>query len=285
MPTYEIPDSLAARLPERSVIRFRTYVPTAPMPLDLWERVRLDLIGLVADTAPPSDTDARTVLATLCAFYAWATEQFQEKDIRCLLTDDRRLAYEAAHATKGSAGTRQNRRGRLNRCLRALAGEPATTRRQERAPSAEPYRTPELEKLLIAARCSEPLARVLAVALASGKAGQQGVGRPIPDSDDLDAAIGRLGVNADGELLLARTNAGPLADDDWTRARASARRAGRDIATDRLRVTWALAVMTEPTQTASLIRSHGVSRRDLDNIVRHLTVPDGDATRTYLRGA
>ena len=285
MTTYEVPESLSARLPQRSVVRFRSYVPSAPIPPEVWERVRLDLIGIVADTAPPSDTDARTVLSALCGFYSWASVQFRQEDIRCLLTAERLLAYETATSAQGTNGTRQNIRARLNRCRRVIHGEPATTRRSQRDPSAEPCLLPALQELVVAALASEPLARVLAVALTSGKSGQQGVGRAMPTAAAIDSALRRLGVVQAGELCLAAESAKPLSDEEWRLGREAARRAGLDIATDRLRLTWALAAMKEPGPVADLIASHGVSRRDLDNVVRHLPASDDDSVMVLLRGA
>ncbi len=285
MTTYDMPKSLAARLPARSVERFRTYTPKPTvMPTALWEKHRLALLTLLADTAPPTDDDARHVLSTACGFFAWVVKLHQQEDVTLVFTTARIEAYISALASTRTESTRISYRASLNRFEHAIQGLEPVTRRADRPEGGEPYRIPALEALLDAAAASGPLSRVLAVALTTGQASTRAVGHPIPTRDQAAAGLRRLGLDPAPAAALRLDGEPALQDREWQDARRAAQRVQHDLDAGRLRMTWVIPIMSTHAPIADLVREHNVSRRDLENSLAHVPTPDPDTTRTLLRG-
>jgi hypothetical protein len=282
MTTYDIPDSLAARLPERSVCRFRTYSPVSMSP-ELWERSRPALLSLLADTEPRNDADARKVMGAICAFYAWAAARFGNESIPALFTEARVNAFDTSRVATATPGTRLNDLGRLKRCLRVMQGEPPVTRRSAREYSVVPYRSDEVAALIQAAASNHGLARALAVGLVTGRAGANCTEAPVPAYSALADVLERLGVEEAAGLPVALEGHEIASSGTWQRARGEARRAGLELDAGRLHMTWLAAVTAEPRMVGDLV-DLGLSRRDLDMALVHARPATPEQCRTLLRG-
>lgn len=252
------------------------------MSADLWDQQRLTLLTLVADTEPPSETDARKVVGAVCGLVGWVVELYQYVDLQEMFAIERIEEYLAANAARRTDSTRSNDRGRLMRCHRVLNGEQATTRRKERAPGVDPYQRRDIEALLEAAPASRALIRVLAVALTTGRASTDAVGSPMPTRHELAVAVRRLGhptVSVDALL----PDGGVIVDADWPLARQAARSAGLDLTSRRLRMTWLLAVLRQQKSLTQIAAEHPLTRRDLDGAMGHCPSPNQTEVRALLR--
>jgi hypothetical protein len=283
MTTYETPADLIARLPKGTNPRWATYTPTTKaMSTDLWDRWRVTLLALLADTEPPSDGDARIVLGVMCRFVGWVIPLYQYQELTEMFAIERIEEYLSYRAKSLSGDTHSHDRSRLMRCHRVLRGEPATTRRKARAPGADPYPYSEIEALLEAAAGSADLTRVLAVALTTGQSCTDAIGRSLPTHGEFAAAVQHLGHHGI-RIHTQALDGGVLTDSDWALARRAAQRVGLDIEPARLRMTWLLPVANHRASLAQIVTEHRVSRRDLDNAMGHCPTPDADV-RALLRG-
>lgn len=256
MTTFTLPPSQSAMIGAGIAAYIENYMPTT-IAAAQWATVQPAVCELVARTEPTSRTDARTVLSALCRFMAWAEPIVGSSDLNVMLTSP--MVERFADELEGdiSDGGRDNHRGRLRRCLRVMAGEPARTKRGPRPTGAEPYAGDDISALTSAARSDDRLARAIASSLSGGTS---------PSSS--------LGVR----------NAQRLSRADWEAARRAACSVGVNLTQDRLRATWLHRLLQRPVALATLVRDEKLSRRDLENAMHHLPQSSPDHARELLRG-
>lgn len=256
MTPYSLPLSLSALVGAKIAAYIERYTPTT-LDADQWAVVRSPVCELAAGTDPCSPTDAKVVLSALCRLLSWAHPLVGSFNLDAVLT--RPLIDRFVDELKGEVtpSGRGNYLGRLQRCLRVRAGEPARTKRTSRGEEPPPYDTTELAQLTMAARSSPGLHTVLRLGLELGQIAPRGSARAHPQT---------------------------LTDADWLQARTAAAAVGVPLSADRLRVTWTIRILTEATVIGVIVAREGLSRRDLERAVPNLALPCPEQYRSTLRG-
>src|SRR6476620_837522 len=142
MTTNLIPPLTAANLPTGLAAYLADYRPRSLTEAH-WESVREEVCELATKTEPVSIADARTVLAALTQFLAWADLALGRGRLDALVTEINVGRYIRHREGSMSDDTREAQRGRLERCLRVIAGDQARPIRQERGAGTVPYAAAE----------------------------------------------------------------------------------------------------------------------------------------------
>lgn len=226
--------------------RVAGYTPTL-LTAETWALVAGPLRALVLATDPTSAADAGQLLSNACLFLSWAQPLAGTVQLDLVLTDAWVNRYAVAHKNTRAELTLAREVPRLRRLIRAVAGEPARTRRGPRSEGTAPYSDDELTRLDAAGLGIEGL-----FALAA------------------DVAAGRESSNARGGR--------------WLAARSVAGTAGLDLTLDKVAATSLARLMTAEQPVAVLVHDHGLSRRSLESIATHLERPLASEGYRLLRG-
>jgi hypothetical protein len=256
MTTNIIPTDLAESL-QPGVTRYIESYRPVPLTDDQWNRVRADVCIMTARTQPVSCTDARTVLSALAQFVAWSDLTLGPAVLEELLTEINVGRYVRHRQGSVTEETRDSQRSRLERCLRVLAGQPARTVRRGRGAGNAPYDPTDRARLDGAASRSPALARVLRSAI-------------------------KEGVVSGNAYALAGEGRG-YTKEEWEEARSAAESVGVALHPARLRATWTCGRLGQSRPLLVILRTTGVTRRRLNEVLLQLPPVDESTVRDLLR--
>jgi hypothetical protein len=277
---FTLPSELAAKLAHDVAIYIPTFKPQRLLTDEQWQRCNAGVWTSCAMTCPPSVEDAKTQMSVLCAFLAYTDQVAGSVDLDAVLTETMINRYLVASRGSAAASTLHNRQVRLRRAVRAARGDrPRQPYGNVRA-KTPPYARDELRILAAAAATSDALAATLACAL-SGTVVPATHGTVPADTITLLAGCQRFGINSD---WLAGVRDAPFTADDWQTAKTVATACGVSLTAHRLRITWLCEVLAAVTPLTVLVGELGLTRRDLDAALPHLTSASQQETHRLLRG-
>lgn len=278
---FTLPPHLVDALSPEVAAYIPTFAPQRTLTASQWARCQEAVWLSCAATRPPSRADAKTQMSVLCAFLAYTDLVLGSVDLNTVLTEDLIQRFVAATVASARSGTRESRRTRLRRSLRAASGDLPRTVHTPRGQGPAPYALPELQRLVVGAGAHPALAAALARGLGAGVVVPAAVGTGPGDLSALQQALDKLGVDTG---WTRRVPAAPFTDEDWHQAKADADSAGAELTAARLHATWVASRLAEPGPFVQIAAAAGFTRADLDNAARHRPVVDPARSRELLRG-
>lgn len=290
------PESVAlADLPQACAEALTAFCPKS-LPIDVWRRLRADVVVLVAGAQPETVAETRGLCSALCELLAAELVERPDACVAEALTEVALSRHVTMLKRTNAVATVHVKSARLSRLFRVLHGLPEPTRkRAEPTEAPGPFTEADLERLVDVASAApfgvrvavqhrlvcgltagiiDSAADTLSVNSSDGQisAVKDAHGAALPLSDVWVQALARLGVQS------------AKGSQAWQQAVTWLREHDAAVDSRQLRDAWLVDGLSQQGSPAQLLRRYAVTGRDLQRVMGHLPRPDHTAATALLRG-